>query len=111
MQIGNIGEPSHELLLELLRTEDDVARRLDYLEGISMRGGDQAREILLEYVDGERATPYEVLYAAERLVRIGPARLVAPALKRATLRVEQEDVRGALQCLLWASYPGPQAER
>lgn len=107
MQAGNVGESGHELVLALLQEEDDVAHRIDLIEALSMRGGEQAREVLLDYVNGERATPYEILYAADRLVRIGPAGAVAPVLKRVTLRVEQPDVRRALQCLLWASYPGP----
>ena len=48
------------------------------------------------------------LYAADRLVRIGPASVVAPTLKRVTLRVEDPTVRPALQCLLWTAYPGPE---
>jgi hypothetical protein len=62
---------------------------------------------VLELIERDQLAPYELLYAAERLVRIGPAAVVAPALKRATLRTDQDDVRRALQCLLWSSYPGP----
>ncbi len=48
--------------------------------------------------------PHELLFAAERLVRIGPTATVAPVLKRVTLRVEHSEVRRALQCLLWQAY-------
>ena len=55
----------------------------------------------------ERSTPYEVLYAAGRLVRLGPAAEQAPFLKRAVyFENTHEKVRPALQCLLWSWYGG-----
>jgi len=107
VQAGNTGDAAHPELLERLAAEPDPARRVDYLDALSTRGGASAREALLEFVQSERATPYEILFAASRLVRIGPTAQVAPVLKRATLRVSQDDVRRALQCLLWMWYPGP----
>ena len=52
-------------------------------------------------------SPYETLYAADRLTRMATVDVAAPLLKRVTLRITQPDVRVALQCLLWANYPGP----
>ncbi|HVS11934.1 MAG TPA: HEAT repeat domain-containing protein [Planctomycetota bacterium] len=107
LQVGNTGEPGQRLLARELERERDVVRRLDLIEGLSVRPTELARQALLELVELGEASPYEILYAADRLVRLGPAAEVAPVLKRATLRVVQPDVRMALQCLLWASYPGP----
>ena len=108
LQVGNTGEPGQRLLGRELERERDVVRRLDLIEGLSTRSTELARKSLIELVELGEASPYEILYAADRLVRLGPAAEVAPVLKRATLRVVQPDVRMALQCLLWASYPGPQ---
>jgi len=47
---------------------------------------------------------HELLFAASRLIRVGPSWKVAPVLKRATYEVEDVGVRGALQCLLWYWY-------
>jgi hypothetical protein len=107
LQAGNVGEPGLDVLLERLDGETDPLRRVDLVEALTMRGGDRARDAVLARVGEGEGTPYEILYAADRLVRMGPAARVAPVLKRATLRIEQPDVRAALQCLLWASYPGP----
>lgn len=107
LQAGNVGEPAHALLLERFRAESDPRARIDWLEALTLRGGPAARDRVLELIEADELTPYELLYAAERLVRIGPAAIVAPALKRATLRTDQNDVRRGLQCLLWSSYPGP----
>ena len=107
LQAGNVGVAAHPALLAELGNELDPVRRLDLLEGLSTRGEPEARDVLLALIEEDALSPYEVLYAADRLVRIGPTSAVAPALKRATLRIDQDDVRLALQCLLWQSYPGP----
>lgn len=107
LQIGNTGRPGQEWALAQLETETDPLRRLDLIEALSLLGGEFPREALLAFVDGEDVAPLEVLYAADRLTRMGPASRVAPVLKRATLRVESDAERRALQCLLWKWYPGP----
>ena len=107
LQIGNGGPASIPVLEALLDEDRDAVRRLDVLEALSMRGGEPARDAMLRFVEREDARPIEILYAADRLVRIGPARTVAPVLKRVTLRVSDRYVRPALQCLLWTAYPGP----
>ncbi len=110
MRIGNTGVPGQRLLWEALEKEKDPLRRIDLLEAFASQGGELARSRLLEFVLSDAAGPYEVLYAADRLVRLGPTERVAPVLKRATLRVTQPDVRVALQGLLWLNYPGPKAD-
>lgn len=110
MQAGNVGEAAQPLLVARLERERDPIRRLDLLEALTMRGGNAARDRMLELIDSGSLSPYELLFAADRVVVIGPTGVVAPVLKRATLRVEQDDVRRALQGLLWRSYPAPPPE-
>lgn len=105
--VGNTGEPGQRLLASELPQATDPLRRLDLIEGISMRGGPFALQTLLALAESETCGPYEILYVADRLTRIGTVAEVAPVLKRATLRVEQPDVRIALQSFLWFHYPGP----
>ena len=107
LQEGNVGEAATPLLESLLEEPRNEVERLDVLEALSMRGGDGARANMLHFLERDDARPFEILYAADRLVRIGPARIVAPVLKRVCLRVQDPRVRPALQCLLWSSYPGP----
>lgn len=103
LQASNTGQPGRRWLMEALATEQDPVRRLDLIWAISSQPDELSRAWLLDFVQGD-TDPYEVLFAADRLVRIGPTATVAPVLKRVTLRVEQADVRSALQCLLWEAY-------
>jgi hypothetical protein len=110
MQAGNGGDAAQPLLWARLVRERDPVRRLDLLAALSLRGGNAARDRMLELIDSGSLAPYELLFAADRVVVIGPTGVVAPVLKRATLRVDQDDVRRALQGLLWRSYPAPPPE-
>jgi hypothetical protein len=65
-----------------------------------------AREVLRLVEDGALA-PHELLFCAEQLTLLTTVEQAAPVLKRAVLRVEQPQVRVALQCLMWRAYPGP----
>ena len=107
LQAGNTGECGARYLTTQLASERDPLRRIDLLEGIAMRGGDFARNAMVELVDGDTLSPHEILYASERLTRMGPVGVVAPLLKRVTLRVTHPEVRVAMQCLLWNNFPGP----
>jgi hypothetical protein len=71
---------------------------------VSAARDDAARAALRAAIEAPDVAPYELLFAAERLANLGPASEVAPLLKRLTLRVRQDDVRLALQCLLWRWY-------
>jgi hypothetical protein len=108
LQIGNAGEPGQRYLIGALAEERDPLRRIDLIEALSANPTELARRWLLERAEAPDVTPYELLYIADRLVRLGPLERAAPVLKRATLRVDQADVRRALQGLLWTWYPGPQ---
>jgi hypothetical protein len=87
--------------------EDDTARRLDVIEAVAFGSDESARAFLLAVLRAERTSPPEVLYAADRLVRLGPAEEVAPVLKRRALALTDPRVRPALQCLLWRWYGAP----
>ena len=45
--------------------------------------------------------PYEALFAGERLARNGPVQIVAPVLKRVSLRITRSRVRAAFDAMLW----------
>jgi hypothetical protein len=107
MQIGNTGEPGQRYLIRALADETDPHRRIDLIEALGANPTDLARDWLLARAEAPDVAPYELMYIADRLVRLGPLDQVAPVLKRATLRVEQADVRRSLQGLLWTWYPAP----
>lgn len=104
---SNGGSVAQQALAEELERVRDPRRRLDLLEALAGHDTDVAREELLEFVLDEDEDPLLVLYAADRLARIGPARTVLPVLKRVFLRASEERVRRGLQCLLWHWYPRP----
>ena len=103
LQASNTGLAGRRYLIEHLEDEADPLARLDLIWAASAQPDDLGRDFLMDFVQGD-PDPYELLFAAERLVRMGPTHRVAPVLKRVTLRVEQDDVRTALQCLLWQAY-------
>jgi len=104
IQAANTGPGGREVLRERLQAEDAPARRIDLIWAIGASRTDAARAALLEICETEARSPYEALFAADLLTRIGPSSAVAPRLKRVTYAIEQEDVRLALQCLLWLWY-------
>jgi hypothetical protein len=106
-QASNAGPVGQRQLAKELDTADDTLLRLDLIEAIAAWGGPVSVDVLVRFVESERARPYEILLAAERLTRVGRVEEVAPTLKRVALRVTQADVRVALQALLWLNYPGP----
>lgn len=105
-QVGNTAV-GRELLRESWRFEDELALRFDLLEAASFGRDDVTRDFLLEVVEGQHATPFERLYASDRLARQGPSARIAPVLKRAALRETHPEVRPAMDCLMWRWY-GPQ---
>ncbi len=110
-QSVNAGPAAQAALAQLWRSHDDPLLRMDALEAIAALGGEHGRELLLEVLDDPRTSAQEMVYVADRLVRIGPAGEVAWQLKRATLRIEAAPAREALQGILWRWYPAPTAAR
>jgi len=105
--VGNLGENGQRLAAAELAQTSDPQLRLDLLETLTVsRSGFAANEVLRLVEDGALA-PHELLFCAEQLTLLTTVEQAAPVLKRAVLRVEQPQVRVALQCLMWRAYPGP----
>lgn len=102
--VWNTGEVGRSLLREALVEERDPLRRLDLLEYIWQDHSDAGRQALLGVLLDDSANPFERLYAADRLILIGPAEVVAPALKRVYTQCTHRVVRPAMQALLWTWY-------
>lgn len=102
--IWNTGEHGRDLLRSEYPGEKDPFRRLDFIEYIWQDHSDASREVLLEQLLAEGTDPYELLYLADRLIRIGPADIVAPVLKRVYYNNTHRVARPALQCMLWLWY-------
>lgn len=104
MQAGNTGPAGRSWLAERWAEESDPSRRVDVAMAVSYGKDDASRDFLLQVAEDERSTPPEILYAANLLAHQGPARIVAPRLKRIALRMNDARVRPALNCLLWQWY-------
>lgn len=102
--VGGMGAPGLQVLQQRLAVEQDPERRLDLIWALSFGRDEPARQALLQIVDGATSLPYDILLAADLLVRLGPATEHAPLLKRAALKLPPSDARAALNCLLWDSY-------
>ncbi|MDA1264622.1 MAG: HEAT repeat domain-containing protein [Planctomycetota bacterium] len=103
-QVWNTGTIGRTLLRTRLAEETDPFRRLDLIEFIWQDHEVVSRNLLLDVLRDETQTHYERLYVADRLTRMGPAELVAPAIKRYYFACTDFHVRPALQCLLWVWY-------
>jgi len=104
MQTSNTGPLGRDALRAAWRVEEDQRRRFDLLWAGSLHHDDATRDFLIEVLQAERSLPHERLWVAERLAREGPAKIAAPLLKRANLRIVDPDVRPAFECLLWRWY-------
>jgi hypothetical protein len=108
-QILNTGRAGCELLLEELALETDPFRRLDLIAAVTGFARDETplddvRAALEGILDDPATSPYERVFAASRLIRLGPSAEVAPFLKRVYLASTDPLARPALQCLLWVWY-------
>jgi hypothetical protein len=110
IQASNSGVAGRTWLAGELSHERDPLRRLDLIWAVSSQRCESAdgpclgRDTLLALVESPDTDPLEVLYAASRLVVLGPAQTIAPRLKRAVLRVKDPEARMALETLLWMWY-------
>ena len=98
---GNTGLPGRRRLAELLDEETDPLRRLDLVGAIGSTREEFSRTALQRISEEASTSPYEVLYVASLLVKIGPAAQVAERLQRVYFRMEAGEVYDALECLLW----------
>lgn len=103
IQAGNTGLPGRRWLAAALAREQDPLRRIDLLDAVASVPDELARSVLFEALSVP-APGHEALYAASRLVRLGPAAQAASRIKRAALDTPDGDVRQALWCLLWRWY-------
>jgi HEAT repeat protein len=104
-QAGNTGSAGWSFLRSRWDEEAEPRRRMDIVMACAYDiSSARTRDFLISVAESERATPLEILYAARFLVQRGPAAEIAPLLKRLTLRVQDPDVRRALNCMLWEWY-------
>jgi HEAT repeat protein len=104
IQASNTGAAGRAWLRDRWSEETDPTWRVDIAAACAADRDATSLEFLLRVVDDERTTPLEILHAANLLVHQGPASVVAPRLKRVTLRIDDPKVRPALNCLLWQWY-------
>lgn len=107
IQAANTGIEGRAFLAEALRDEADPERRIDLIDALGSVRDDLARTSLLEWVEFGAHSPFERLFAASTLIRVGPSWEVAPRLKRVAFGMtsrEEAEARAALQCLLWRWY-------
>ncbi|MFT5285479.1 MAG: hypothetical protein ACI8TQ_001644 [Planctomycetota bacterium] len=101
---SNSGKSGRGWLFKQLETESDPLKRIDLLWASTCYRTDAARERLHEFLADPKRSPYEILFASDALARLGPSQDVASLLKRICYRIEQEDVRRGMRCLLWKWY-------
>lgn len=103
IQLANTGVDGRRVVYERLETQTEPLRRIDLLWAIGAHRDDLARELLADHVDRDDVDPWERVYAAVLLAKVGPTEIVAPILKAASRRFEQPQ-RRALDCLLHRWY-------
>jgi hypothetical protein len=107
IQAANTDVVGRSALAKELLQEDDALRRLDLIDAVGAARDDLARETLLEVAEHAARSPFERLFAASCLVKIGASWEVAPRLKRVAFSMQapnEIEARVGLQCLLWQWY-------
>jgi len=107
IQAANTDVVGRRALASALFQEGDALRRLDLIDAVGSARDELAREILLEVAERGARSPYERLFAASCLVKVGPSWDVAPRLKRVAFAMQGPgdiEARVGLQCLLWQWY-------
>ena len=102
--VFNTGEAGMQLLRELYAAETDPMKRIALIQYIWQDKAEASLEVMLEAFLDEATNPYERLFLADRMIRIGPATRLAPIIKRTYLGITHPVVRPALQCILWSFY-------
>ncbi len=101
---SNTGEAGRAWLYSELENETDPLKRIDLLWSSTCFRTDGSRAHLRDFLSDPDRNPYEILFASEQLARLGPAQEVASLLKRICYRIQQQDVRDGMRCLLWKWY-------
>jgi len=101
IQVVNAGQEAFAYMRERLASEADPERQIDLIEAVWQDKSEDSRELLLSLLHDADLNPHVLVYAADRLTRIGPTDVVAPLLKRAYLANTDAVARPALHCLVW----------
>jgi hypothetical protein len=107
IQAANTDVAGRRFLADALPLETDPLRRLDLIDAVGSARDELARTVLLELVEQGSRSPYERLFAASCVIKVGPSWEVAPRLKRVAFSMQgpgESDARVGLQCLLWQWY-------
>lgn len=107
IQAANTGVEGRRFLAGELARETDPLRRLDLIGAVGSARDELARVALLELAEQDSLSPYERLFAASCVVKVGPSWDVAPRLKRVAFSMQapgDSEARVGLQCLLWQWY-------
>lgn len=107
IQAANTDVAGRRALAQALQAEGDPLRRLDLIDAVGSARDELARDALLEFVEHGARSPFERLFAASCLVKVGPSWEVAPRLKRVAFSMQgpaESEARVGLQCLLWQWY-------
>ena len=104
LQLASTGDAGRARVLEQLGVETNPQRRLDLLFAIAAERDEFSRTTILEHVESPAdIDPFERLYAASLLANLGPADIAAPAIKRASARVDGV-ARQGFWCLMSIWY-------
>ncbi len=100
---SNTGAQGLAYVNECLSTEEDPVRRIDLLDALAAVRSDATRDWLFGALD-QSTDPYEGLFIAAQLIRMGPSTVVASRVKQYCFARSHLETRQALQALLWKWY-------
>lgn len=103
----NAGPESRDVLLERLGIETDPFLRLDLIYYVWQDFEDDSFEVLAGILQDATLSPYERLYAADRLLRMGKPADLLPILKRVHRSTTDRVLHPGLHCLLWIWFGPP----
>jgi len=109
-QVFNAGPAARDVLLEKLGTVTDPFLRLDLIYFAWQDFGDDSFEVLAGILEDTTLSPYERLYAADRMLRMGKPAELLPIMKRVHRSSTDPVLQPGLHCLLWIWF-GPPLEQ
>lgn len=109
-QVFNAGPEARDVLLEKLGTVTDPFLRLDLIYFAWQDFGDDSFEVLAGILEDTTRSPYERLYAADRMLRMGKPAELLPIMKRVHRSTTDPVLQPGLHCLLWIWF-GPPLEQ
>ncbi len=106
-QAFNAGPEARDVLRERFLEETDPFNRLDLISFLWQDFTLESADALLAVIDDEGRSPYERLYAAGCVVRMGRSEHALPVLKRVYRSTNDPVLRPGLHCLLWVWFGPP----